>query len=655
MRPRRSFFGIVNSPSNCLGALLMPLAHVVFVSSLFAQPQDREPNQFESWNGTWVRSDPQIGYCISTNPDLIGVAFLWQPPETQEMTGLVVDESQNPVPDVDLLFSVNCHGVPIREQTKSNADGKFLIKLPVDPDGDTFSWAVWASKNELAARMENVSATKQQTLVMKREGQVSIRLHEAESGKRIEDFHILYRGSRLYKSVDGVCRIDGVVPNSSSFISPIANGVACTRFNIDLSGKLKTELDIAVDKGEIVRGTTSDSFGRAASFRPVLLMNTLSSRTMTNGDGQFAIFGVPLGRPVKVGVSTQYQSDSNIWHLEVQTVQYDNPPTPPLEFDVPADLYTRPTGNARPGFANPGVERKGVIAGCVKFPNGTPCRQFSIRLRRSKIAEMNLSEINYLYEETGSGVLFGNEEGRFVLGYLDPGKAVDVIVSADGFADTVIENVEAATVDSMLDEALDIKLAEASSVDFRFSDANDLPVAEATVYVCRGGEKTFRDLDRFTISSKGETNQKGVVTFAKLPFEQGILVVTPKGGLRQYFDFSPELTEFVVEQPIEVTLKFLIEDSAKFPIRISLRLPDHFNGEEDYHKILTENDREWKLPLRNKSYRLRATQKQKGKLPGDETAVTNLLFDNGQVEETLDLRSEWELVLSYEFELKQND
>lgn len=192
------------------------------------------------------------------------------------------------------------------------------------------------------------------------------------------------------------------------------------------------------------------------------------------------------------------------------------------------------------------------------------------------------------------------------------------------------------------------------SVDFRFLDTNDLPVAEATVYVCRGGENTFRELDRFFISAIGKTNQKGVVTFDKLPFEQGILVVTPKGGLRQYFNFSAEVTEFVTEQPIEVTLKFLIEDSAKFPIRISLELPDHFNAEEDYHKILTANDREWKLPLRNKRYRMRATQKQKGELPGDETTVTNLLFDDGQVEETLDLRNEWELVLKYEFELKQS-
>ena len=74
---------------------------------------------------------------------------------------------------------------------------------------------------------------------------------------------------------------------SFSFISPIANGFASTKFSLGLSGKLKTELDIAVEKGEVASGVATDSFGRAAAFRPVLVLNTLSSRTMTNGDRQF--------------------------------------------------------------------------------------------------------------------------------------------------------------------------------------------------------------------------------------------------------------------------------------------------------------------------------------------------------------------------------
>lgn len=610
-------------------------------------------NVFSRWKGSWVESDFHSGYCVSTNKDLLGVAFVWNAPNMNRMRGRVVDARNKPVGGANIFARVTCHGVPLCEESTTDDSGNFEIELPVDPMDDPLQWTLRATKGKLTGVVTADSSKPQSDLVITTTlgGMVSIRLHEEETGKPIEDFYIFFRSNRLFRSRNGVCVVEGLpTDNKSTLFAPIARGRASYRYNLDLAGDLPTDLDLPLVKGGTAHCIIKDTSGNPAPFRPVSMLNTLSVQVLTNARGEAKVSGVPYDRPAYIDVATTFQTSGKSWGIERIPVDIGDAAETKIDCEVPVQPYTReaPQDNAMIAamVGKEGQKRSpGAVFGKVIKPDGTVCKQFSVRLNRGTKQTVPKSNINYLYELTGAGVSFGNTDGQFMITQVDADTYVDVHVSADGFSDAVFRDVLIPSAANCRDIPLIAELYEPVDHTVTFLDDQGNPSVGKTVYLCRGENNAIADIDRMNVVRSAVTDEQGNAVFNQIPIDEGVLVMRSENGQDQYFGFDPSHNTFTVESSKEVTLKFLVDDLELDNIEIVLRPKTSFRSSDSIKAKVTNG--ECKLSLRKSIYTIFVRLRQPQEKSGNEKPA--LHFENGKTEMTLDLGAAWDGDLRFEF------
>lgn len=612
-------------------------------------------NVFARWKGSWVTSDLTNRYCVSTNPDLIGVAFVWDAPVKHRMRGRVVGPDNEPVGAAYVFARASCHGIPICEEANVDPSGNFEIDLPLDPSDESLQWTLRASKGMLAGELAVDGSIGRSDLVISLSTgrTVSIRLHEQETGKPIDEFFIFFRGSRLYRSHGGVCIVEGLpAENRSTIFAPVARGRASYRYNLDLAGDLPTELDLPVARGGVVRGVVKDSEGRPAPFRPVSMLNMVSASAMTNEKGEFSLVGVPCNRPVFVHVGMTFQSSGKTWTINKTPVELGVELETSIECQVPTQMYTSNEQAQNAMMAaliakDRPARQKGAVFGKVTKPDGSVCEQFSVRLSRSSNRSVPQSDINYLYEESGAGVSFGNKDGQFMITQVDAETYVDIHVSADGYSDAVFRDVLVPSIERSQSVPLTAELYETIQRSFVFTDEEGNPSVGKQVFLCRGVFNSITELDRIWVVASAVTDENGNAEFAGVPMDEGVLVVRSGNGQDQYFGFDSSRDSFKVETPREVRLAVSTEEDLD-GIEINLRPKSSFRSSDSVNGKLTNG--ECKFALLKAVYSVIVSYKPKHAEGDSERKV--LYFDDGKPEWILDLTKMEDLDIAVNLKMK---
>lgn len=271
------------------------------------------------------------------------------------------------------------HGPLERRETIADANGRYVLNL------DSGTWRVWARRGaeggEGPARHEPVKVVTGQapepvTIRLEERGSLRGRLFEAETGKPLVGGQVfLDAGLVLTTDSDGHFEVGGLSRGShESFI--VAAGRMRMRVLFDTTARVVTELDVPVPRTARIVGRVTDSdgnpipgayVGRHTSGSHFSLNGLYSS---CDGKGRFEYDDVsPADQPTRLAAAAPGYVEEERHGLIV-----------PAD-GKPLELHFRlsPKPSDRPDARAPADERRRLVSGVVRGPDGTPVSGILVR------------------------------------------------------------------------------------------------------------------------------------------------------------------------------------------------------------------------------------------------------------------------------------
>jgi len=317
---------------------------------------------------------------------------------------------------------------------------------------------------------------------------------------------------------DGVFRLPDV-PDRDGYITVMTDDYA-PQFAEAKQGK--TELSVALEIGQVVRGIVRNAAGRpvqGVDVVPVLgspdplLCNPLwltERRTTTDADGRFKIGGLPtIG--ARFDFLHEYYSDQRSVSLRLGGEEN--------EVKLVAG---------------------GGIRGTVLDPSGKPMRDFRIRLEIPRNLQPGEQAGGYYAGFDWYGASFTSADGTFVLSNVPAEAWLRVHAMAPGYGQAVLDRVQAKPLDA-LPPATDLTLQLTAPHSLRVQVVTEFlqkPVPDAVVTLIDehlGLDGRFNWGYDNLWGQRGWADKDGLAAFTSLAFAEATVVIESPGFARQRF------------------------------------------------------------------------------------------------------------------------
>jgi hypothetical protein len=301
------------------------------------------------------------------------------PAGTELLRGTVYSADGSPAAGAIVWTSKLSHAPLSRRETVADAKGRFSFE--VEPG----TWFIWARRGtqggEGPARHEPVEVVAGQppepvTVRMTERGMFRGRLLEAETGKPIVGGKLfLDAGLFLTTGADGKFEIGGLArTNHESFV--VASGRMRMRVLFDTTAKADTELDVPVPKSGKIVGRVTDLDGKPI---PGAYVGRSTSGTFfsinalylaCDAAGRFEYDdAVPPEQPTRLnGYAPGYETEERGGLIAPADGK-------PLELH----FKLRPTPGSQPGVKPREEDRRRIVSGIVRGPDGKPAAGVMVR------------------------------------------------------------------------------------------------------------------------------------------------------------------------------------------------------------------------------------------------------------------------------------
>jgi hypothetical protein len=300
------------------------------------------------------------------------------PQATEPLRGTVYAADGSPAAGAVVWAAQFDYGPLRRRETVADDKGRYSLQLVPG------QWNIWARRNsqgaEAPARHQAVTVTAGRELSplairLEERGTLRGRLIEAESGKPISGGSLYLDTALVLRSGDDGRFETGGLYRGSHEAFVVAPGRMRMRVLLDTTARADTELDVPVPRGGKIVGRVTDGDGKPIPGAYVG-RHTSGSYYSINGlflacapDGRFDYDdATPPDQPTRLFAAAPGYVEEERDGLLV-------PPDKPLELT----FRLRPKPETRPKAPVPEDEKRRVVSGFIRQPNGAPAVDVVVR------------------------------------------------------------------------------------------------------------------------------------------------------------------------------------------------------------------------------------------------------------------------------------
>ncbi len=523
------------------------------------------------------RDDHSFAYA-SHDETLPGVAMILDPTMTNDVTGDVVDEDENPAADAEVWLSGFYGRIPIRERARTNSKGEFRIAIPIDPALEKIQWSGYAVRGNASSRkwFRGESGATLQLAPGRR-----LKVHAVSSPSDgadtmpITSFTVHLDDGRIISSDrNGVCSIEGLRPEVQ-YVAVTSPGFVPYLRMMDFYADRDIDHQVTLSRGGRVIGTVRDEQGVPVPFDAVNGRTCERSaftigHVFTDANGRYQLAGVALDKPVLINAFSY--SDGRVQYSSDQMVEIKKEAG-----QLTADFVVNPIKPEEPGPNAPlvalmranGLNQKpqpGLIRGKVMFPDGKPCTVFRLRIEPTQKVKGAPMAGGFAASYGSIGIDYSLPDGKFIFSGVNVGNTLKATISAPGYLDAVIDPVSPMLEGSFDadEDVIDIQLEPMRSVTLHVVDRHGKPIAGAELKFFRANEKeTIYPNQLGSFVARGVTGTNGELSLDQVPISSGRVVVTKEGYASQQFDWSDETLTITLLPSKRLRLKFELDGESE--------------------------------------------------------------------------------------------
>ncbi|WP_197455229.1 M56 family metallopeptidase [Stieleria neptunia] len=518
--------------------------------------------------------DSTAGCIWSMTPEMPGSAARISDCDVKVVRGQVMDDGM-PVADAEVWASG--YGlIGGRERVLTDREGRFELKLPIDPRMAIRSWNIVAFEGNRFGRSGKVSDDGEVSISLKPGRMANFAVRDRASGEMISGARLFLVDGRIVDAPDGQCRIGGL-PKDLTKLIVVAPGFARRAIEVDLFSENQERLVVKLDKGGRILGRVVDRGGQPVAGNPVGLMIGHQSlqpamRQITDQDGNYSMDGMPIDRPVRVSTYSHKTSGGSQWETQTVTVRAADPVE--VNFSVDGD-HAAPQEAGSAVFHSLASDRpdpgRGGVRGQVLLPNGEPATEFELSFQWPR--DWQPGEEIVSGGPVGNACLFTPADGRFEFTGLKKGGTYRFVAAAPGYQDAVVSRVHAVAL-SELDstESINLQLKPATDAVITVNDPASQPIAGADVWLIPGDPK--RPLDAHPLVRRrlhGKSDSQGHVRFSAIPFADGVLIVEKDGKGTEQIAWNGTSTTVTLSSPANLKVQLSRPDGSAEPVNIFLQ------------------------------------------------------------------------------------
>lgn len=374
-----------------------------------------------------------------------------------------------------------------------------------------------------------------------------------EEGNPIANVDVRWRSTDLYTGSDATTtNEDGAfeIPNAQDREGYLSAAIGT---HLPLIEPVETgtwnNLHLTMRPGETIHGKVVNAQGepiqgatiiRRRDQRGQKIMWYSNPRTYTDEDGEFELKGYD---PAELTV-------------DILKTGYSEIRKHTLDPDAESNVISMKSG--------------GTLVGKVLLPDGTPAPEFAMLVMNTRKSQRSGS-IYAGYQNIG--VHFANSDGRFVITGIDADKDFQLVATAHGYGDAILDPVRTTTLDKAASvEGVTLQLSAAPSFDLRIAldDDPDTPVPGVHgVLLDNKYRQSFGfpwDEISWNRAIRRASDIDGVIHYDAVPFTEGTLLIRAPGFARQVFGWNNQLETFEILLQPESHVHGIITNAQGAPI-----------------------------------------------------------------------------------------
>ncbi|MDV6029575.1 MAG: hypothetical protein F9B45_05610 [Phycisphaera sp. RhM] len=517
--------------------------------------------------------DSIAGSIWSMTPDLPASGGRISDCDVKVVRGQVMDDGM-PVGDAEVWAS-GYGRIGGRQKVVTDQEGRFQLALPVDPRMAIRSWNLSVFKGDRFGRSGKVSQDGDVAISLQPGRTAEFEVRDRSSADLVSGARLFLEDGRRVDAADGRCRIGGL-PKGLSRLVVVAPGYARRAIEVDLYSGKQERLVVKLGTGGRVHGRIVDRTGQPVAANPVGLLIGHQSlqpamQQLTDNDGQYAIDGMPIDRPVRISTYSHKTAGGASW--ETQTVAIGSAEIAEVNFFVDGDQAAPPDTDSplvRSLSSNDPHPGRGAIRGRVLLPGGEPATEFELSFQWPR--DWQPGEEIISGGPVGNACLFTPADGRFEFTGLKQGGTYRLVAAAPGYQDAVVSRADAVTLADLESAALiDLQLKPASDAVITVFDQAAQPIAGADVWLVPEDPK--RPLDAHPIVRRrlhGKSDAAGNVPFSAIPFADGVLIVEKDGKGTEQLAWNGTNTSVTLSSPADLKVQ-LSRPSGAEPVSVLLQ------------------------------------------------------------------------------------
>ncbi|MFN7731073.1 MAG: hypothetical protein ACK5OB_04170 [Pirellula sp.] len=613
------------------------------------------------WKGQWLEQDDSSFAFASADATLPGIRFQWTQSPTQTYFGQVFNSHGKPAANAEVWFSGIFGRIPVRERTRTRADGKFKIDLPSVEQLGTVRWVVTAFQDNECSRSLRDPNPQGFELHLEPGRNLQLSVFEAkpanaadpsiilntqlpDTDRPIEHFTVHTQDGRILRSdAPGTCVVQGLAP-TIQYLGVSAPGHAFRYVMVDLFEDRDYAFSFSLSQGGIVRGHVRDPEEQPVPWNSVTSQTCESAiltlgRSFTIEDGSYALGGLRIDR--KSMVSAFSHGDEGTTFSQDALVDFQGTRAATSDFEVTPKHREPPQGLAKMAALVPAKKplTAAVLRGRAVLPDGSPCRDFTLRVQSTTSGRR---QSGFAASYGSIGIRFTSEGGHFLFSGLSLGSSYRLLLSTPGYRDVVVDPVEPMPDEDAQDaDPVLFEFEPTSEVRLAVVDTQGAPVPNATVRLFRtapGDYLSHLYKDRFLY--QGITDANGKLVFSEITLLEGQwMIESPTFPLHKFSWNGERDVAAALQSPVSLRLRFQFDSDITDPMTAILTAQ---SGEIlHYQEGFSASNSEWKL---------------EGLLPGtyhlsisSSNGKSRLVFDETGQRTSQVLNAEDPDVSSYEF------